>query len=326
MSNQSGIQASAELVEASNAQPGPALVIQLSADSTELVVDSLYPGNGATSLHGVLAGVKAHLETNFPAPRFVVLSPEGAGPYFVSFIPSEALIREKMLFALTKNTLLGQIGPKFAKTNVLEFSELGEWDAAAFDRATAAIDKIHVMTAAERDLHHMALAEQVTLSQSSAAHLRLPQTGGASTQLTFQVLPDLAEKLHGPWDGRLVSMAIDTASETVQLVQEASSLAAADLPATVQASEPRYHLYGHKGKVAFVCLCPSGCAVKARIMYAANKLGLISYLHTGPLEGVELAPVVEVGDADELEGVLVDEEQPKPASAGFSKPKGPRRR
>ncbi|KAM9897034.1 hypothetical protein OXX79_007124 [Metschnikowia pulcherrima] len=116
MSTQSGIKASDELLGLANESASPALVITLSSDSTQLVVDESYTHPAASEIKSVLESLKDHFSAEFPEPKFAIVSPhETHEGYFVSFIPDSAPIRQKMLFASTKKYLAPTIGDEVLK-------------------------------------------------------------------------------------------------------------------------------------------------------------------------------------------------------------------
>lgn len=335
MSTQSGIRASQELVDASNSLDGPVLVITLSDDATQLVEDVTFAKDTGADTESVLQSLQSHFSANYPSPRFAIVSVnDTVESRFISFIPDVAPIRQKMLFASTKNTLLQQLGTKFSKHNVLDFSELEELELASFKRATASHNEEQSLTSKEKELQTLDSLQNLTLSQS-AYKRELPLMNSASgSSLFFKIEPKLDLALRSNLKSKLVVMNIDTAAEELNLTAEVS-----DVPVSLLISEatkaaleasPMYMLYGHdEGKLAFIYSCPSGCKVKARIMYAANKQGLLSHLKTDYLEGAEISEILEVGDLDEINTSVLDKASaaaPESSSLRFSKPKGPRRR
>ena len=344
MSTQSGIKASDELLGLANESASPALVMTLSLDSTQLVVDESYTHPGASEIKLVLESLKDHFSAEFPEPKFAIVSPhETHEGYFVSFIPDLAPIRQKMLFASTKNTLLQQLGTKFSKKNTVEFSELRELEFDEFKAAVLQGDDSAILTEKERDLQTLSSLQNLTLSHSSAnAYKReLPSMHTAKeTSLFFKIELDLDHVLRSDLHEKVVVMTIDTSAETLNLTAEKANVNLQDLVDSVtqivgsnEEPSPAYILYGHdKGKVAFIYACPSGCKVKARIMYAANKQGLLAHLKNDYLPDQEIAETIEVGDFDEINISALEKKfdnvktAPDASTLKFSKPRGPRRR
>lgn len=343
MSTQSGIKASDELLAIANGSKLAALVITLSLDSTELVVDKSYASPSSSEITSVLTSLKSHFSGEFPEPKFALISANGSHEdYFVSFIPDLAPIRQKMLFASTKNTLLQQLGSRFSKKNIVEFSELRELEYEEFQRAVLDGDVNLTLTAKEKDLQTLNSLQNLTLSHSSShAYKReLPSMNTKSeTSLFFKIELDLDQVLRSDLYSKLVVMNIDTVAETLNLTAQVSGVSVKNLVETVSKSvskflepSPAYILYGHdQGKLAFIYACPSGCKVKARIMYAANKQGLLAHLKSDYLPNQEIVETIEVGDFDEINTTSLeksDEATAQKSESGlkFSKPRGPRRR
>ncbi|GEQ66628.1 hypothetical protein JCM33374_g291 [Metschnikowia sp. JCM 33374] len=342
MSTQSGIKASQELIGLANGLQAAALVITLSQDSTQLIVDESYVSPSNSQINAVLDSLKTHFSAEFPEPKFAIISPDGSHEgYFVSFIPDSAPIRQKMLFASTKNTLLQQLGNKFSKKNIVEFSELRELDHQDFKLAVSDGDHNSTLTAKEKDLQTLDSLQNLTLSASSSnAYKReLPSMHTTKeTSLFFKVESDLDKTLRSNLLSKLVVMNIDTTAETLNLTAQVSGVSVGQLVDTVTSTvaknpepSPAYVLFGYEtGKVAFIYACPSGCKVKARIMYAANKQGLLAHLKNDYLPEQEIAETIEVGDFDEINTSSLEKSPAENVSRGdglkFSKPKGPRRR
>lgn len=326
MSNQSGITAAPALVDTFNKQTAPALVITLSSDATQLVQDETYTPPASADTAAVLRSLHSHLSTTFPEPRFAVVGQQER--VFVLFIPDVAPIRQKLLYASSKNTLLVQLGAKFAKHHTVALTELAELEPAAFARATlAAVDEA-LLTDKEKDLGHLDALQNLALTNR-----QLPAMHKGDGALFFGIAPLLAAVLASDLAQQLVVMSIDADLETLVLTAHeknvpVSGLVRAAEQAVAAEPAPMYAVYGYgQGKVALIYLCPSGCKVKARMMYAANKRGLILHLQA---DYFPLDPVLEVGDLDELDtSKLVEgDEKPEVPTQGlkFSKPRGPRRR
>ncbi|OBA23839.1 actin depolymerizing protein [Metschnikowia bicuspidata var. bicuspidata NRRL YB-4993] len=344
MSTQSGIKASSELIDLANGSQSAALVITLSQDSTQLVVDESFESPSNTQINCVLDALKDHFSAEFPEPKFAIISPNASHEgYFVSFIPDLAPIRQKMLFASTKNTLLQQLGTKFSKKNTVEFSELRELDHEEFGRAVLEPDQSSTLTAKERDLQTLDSLQNLTLSHSSASAYKreLPSMDTQKeTSLFFKIELDLDCLLRSDLYSKLVVMNIDTDAETLSLSAEVSGVTVNNLVDAISLSvaeglqsSPAYVLYGYEqGKLAFIYACPSGCKVKSRIMYAANKQGLLSHLKNDYLPDQEIVETMEVGDFDEIDTLALEKKDvtDTPVTGDsrmkFSKPRGPRRR
>lgn len=333
MSSRSGIQASEEVLRDFDLSDCHVLVVTLSEDSTTLVHDPHFKAPTQRDTTSILSGLKAHLEGCFPEPRFAIFDNEISDKIFISFVPDEAHVRAKMLFASTKNTFLQQLGSAVARNHTLTFTELSDLEPIAFLAAISLPDSSVSLTAKEKSLQVMDSLLNLSLSQKQ----ELPSMGASSSSLFFQIDPQLEVALKSDLSSKLLVMTIDIETEILRLLAEQANVAVSDLVDVAQKlvslePSPAYLLYGYAtNKLAFIYSCASGCKVKARMLYAANKQGLLSHLKNDYYKNGELDQILEVGDLDELElSVLNPEDKSTQTTKGgemkFSKPKGPRRR
>lgn len=342
MSTQSGITASEKLLDAFKSLEGAVLVVTLSEDSTQLVEDDTFTQPKDTDPKSVFSSLYKHFETQYPKPGYAIVPRSQPGEHaFISFIPDVAPIRQKMLFASTKNTLIQQLGSgSFGKSYILAFSELDELTHGHFEHATLTKQDPSLLTSEEASLKEINSLQSLTLSQTagSAFKKELPSMHGlGGGPLSFKVDEKLDQVLREPIDDAVIVMNI-SASEEVELTSKKTDVKVADLIHTVQnavsgrPASPLYVLFGYAaGKVAFIYLCPSGSKVRERMVYAANKQGLLSHLKADYFTGGQIDQILEVGDLDEIEiSKLVAQPTAtaftEKSGLKFSKPKGPRRR
>ncbi|KHC53755.1 hypothetical protein MEW_02025 [Candida albicans P60002] len=135
MSTQSGITISSQLNDAyKNLATNSALIIKISSDSTELIPDQIITGSDNTTsttkditiLEPIFEKLTNQISQEFPHPSYIVIS-YNSNQYFISFIPDIAPIKQKMLYASTKNSLITSLGgnkliKKFAWTELDELT------------------------------------------------------------------------------------------------------------------------------------------------------------------------------------------------------------
>lgn len=135
MSTQSGITISSQLNDAyKNLSTNSALIIKISSDSTELIPDQIITGSDNTTsttkditiLEPIFEKLINQISQEFPHPSYIVIS-YNSNQYFISFIPDIAPIKQKMLYASTKNSLITSLGgnkliKKFAWTELDELT------------------------------------------------------------------------------------------------------------------------------------------------------------------------------------------------------------
>lgn len=342
MSSQSGITASSELLQAFKNLKNAVLAITLSADSTHLEEDTSIAQPSGSDLGSIFKSLHSHFSKQYPEPGYAVFPRPGSEDYvFISFIPDLAPIRKKMLFASTKNTLVQQLGSgSFGKNYILAFSELDELSESHYKHATLSEQDPSLLTEAEKSLKELNSLQSLTLSQTSGSAYKkeLPSMHGLGNgSLFFKIDTKLDLVLRQSIDKTVVVMNISSSEELVLTAQE-SGVQSASLISTIlklvesASSVPLYILFGYApGKVAFVYLCPSGSKVRDRMVYAANKQGLLVHLKADYFSNGQIDQVLEVGDLDEIEisrlsdtpATTLDKDQ---SGLKFSKPKGPRRR
>lgn len=324
MSTQSGITVSSDLLQSFQQLDHDFLVIKINQDSTELIVDPEAPKTNH-SFDKRFNSLLSYVESIHPHPVYIVLTiEEDPRKYaFISFIPDIAHIRDKMLYASTRNTILQELGSNnIDKNYVFAWSELEEIDLNHFKSLQASNSKNSQVLSEEETLKKLETLDSVQAGYSK------PLASMSGNQLLFKFDDELTSELNNP-EHKLVLFKIGS-DETFKLV---NSLTDIDIDALVETVEsvdtqlsPRFIVYNYiDDKYSLIYSCPSGSKVRDRMIYASNKQGLTSFLKTK----LDLDKVLEVGDMEEL-----DIHELKPATEQalsnlglrFNKPKGPRRR
>ncbi|PVH14675.1 uncharacterized protein CXQ87_002822 [Candidozyma duobushaemuli] len=346
MATQSGITASEELLDSFKALKSGALVITLNDDSTQLIPDSGYTSPSSTDLSSVFNSLSEYFEAQYPTPGYAIIQKEGGDNIFVSFIPDSAPIRQKMLFASTKNTVLQQLGSSnFGTKNILALTDVDELSLSHYEHLING-DNEALLTSDEKILAQINSVQNLNLGQSGDQSFKRELPSMHSTQksttsgsnLLFKVDSDLENEISGSLSGKLVVIKIQKEAETLELVKSVSDVTPKTLISSLESAvgsaeaSPVYALFGYNDeKVAFIYSCPSGSKVKDRMLYAANKQGFLTHLKADHLKDSQLDVVLEVGDLDEIDISRLEPENSQSSQQSsnnlrFSKPKGPRRR
>lgn len=318
MSTKSGIVASSRLLDTFRTLDAP-LVIRVSEDNTELVEDGDAPELGA-ELADSFAQLNRYIGDTFPRPAYVVV-PHQQSFGFISFIPDSAPVREKMLYASTKNTLMTQLGTSnFQNKYTFAWTEQDEVTHTNFVQGNVLEA---VLSLDERHVHDLANIQ--TLDRGRMVSMDKPAGG----MLLFKVSPLLEEVFLKLQEQKLVVFDIDVPQEIVNLVECSNLVSTSSLVSHLDSlvskdPHPFYAVYRYTdGKYAFIYCCPSGSKVKERMVYASNKQGLVSHLK----QQVSIDKVIDAGDVDEIDvGVLLENEGKVEEVKRISRPKGPRRR
>lgn len=342
MSTQSGIIASSELLARFQNLVDQTLLVTVSDDQTQLVEDESYVQPTSFDLTSVFKGLHNHFSRIYPQPGYAIFPrPNSKDFVFIAFIPDLAPIRQKMLYASTKNTLIQQMGSgAFGKKYILAFTELEELTPDNYDRATRSSSDPTLLTSNEIVLQNIDRLQALSVSQASPSAFKkeLPSMHGGAGSLLFEIEEGLDKMLRQDLHKQLVMINVN-ANEHLVLTSHVSDVSLDALIKTAcleldfyPSPSPLYIMYGYApSKVAFIYLCPSGSKVRDRMLYATSKKGLISHLKSKYFSPSQLEKVLEVGDLDEIDLSVLEvgptQESAAPrTSLKFTKPKGPRRK
>lgn len=260
MSTQSGITISSQLNDAyKNLSTNSALIIKISSDSTELIPDQIITGSDNTTsttkditiLEPIFEKLTNQISQEFPHPSYIVIS-YNSNQYFISFIPDIAPIKQKMLYASTKNSLITSLGgnkliKKFAWT------ELDELTLNYFLKSIDDDQGTNIKKEKEEELNSLLTEDEITLQKLNNLSLysttnhhhhgfkkKLPSmtnddgsttgSGNADQDILYKFTPELTEQLQSIIENSspessndndnkksLISFNIDTTKELLTL-------------------------------------------------------------------------------------------------------------
>lgn len=261
MSTQSGITISSQLNDAyKNLSTNSALIIKISSDSTELIPDQIITGSDNTTsttkditiLEPIFEKLINQISQEFPHPSYIVIS-YNSNQYFISFIPDIAPIKQKMLYASTKNSLITSLGgnkliKKFAWT------ELDELTLNYFIKSIDEDQGFDIKKEEEEELNLLLTEDEITLQKLNNLSLysttnhhhhhgfkkKLPLmtnddgsttgSGNADQDILYKFTPELTEQLQSIIENSspessndndnkksLISFNIDTTKELLTL-------------------------------------------------------------------------------------------------------------
>lgn len=355
MSTKSGIKASDDLLESLKDFKTGAILIKISDDDQWLVKDEGFPGVNSSDVDSILNSVQQYIEKNYPEPSFIIFgitNNDSTEEGFIAFIPDDAPIRRKMLYASSKNTLLTQVGlNRFKKSNIFNWTLLEELSPQNYRNSGKDDTQASLLTEDEKVLRSinnfqdMSLAETGVQGSSTVGTpknklVSMHNTSGSKSGLLFEVNSDLEAKIGElePSTLALLLFNINIEAEKFMLLLAHSGIKVSELIETISSnvpqSSPFFAVYNYSSnKYAFIYSCPSGSKVKARMIYASNKQELISFLKKKlDDKNVVIDKFFEVGDIDELDLHGLEEKSSLQKNTGstsglkFSKPRGPRRK
>ncbi|GAB7349800.1 hypothetical protein MBLNU459_g0513t2 [Dothideomycetes sp. NU459] len=322
---QSGISASQELHDAfntlvsSSSQRGLLATIQ-----NESLVPSTTLASSA-DFKSDLSSLQSHLTPT--AALYVLLKLDGAaadGYVAVTYVPDTAPVRQKMLFAATRLTLVRELGvERFRETIFATTAQ--ELTPEGWERHERHTQLDAPLTEEEEGLKGIKEAEAREGGGTAARKSHV--SSGIAMDIDAGALAAL-EGLKEAAEGELVMIKINIQNEELLLDSSAQGVQPADLSARISSSEPRYTFYRYPAQdgVVFMYSCPSGSKIKERMLYAACRARLVSIAEKDA--GLHIVKRLEASDPDEWsESVLASEfEQTKVETKGFARPKRPGRR
>lgn len=331
MSSQSGIVPSEEVVvKVHEFVSSHKRALLLAIDASSLSVDIGETVSGTSDLDTDLDKIASELLTDVDC-RYIILRYDEKKFAFISYVPDNATVRYKMLYASSKNTLLRSLGGELFDP-ILFVNSADELTADGWRKIVRSMNVEVPLTESELNLKDVKEKELYLNSSKSSNTAKL--VSDSSSALLFEIDPELESLLSSDTTARSTLLSLEISQEVLKLINKSEGVAVSSLVELVRPiTGPSYHLYtSDTGAQFFILTCPSGSKVRERMLYAANKQGLLNHLKG---KGWDFAKVIEAGDADEIELTelqsTTEQAVPETTSAGsgrlrFAKPKGPRRR
>ncbi|KAL9111275.1 MAG: hypothetical protein Q9227_004354 [Pyrenula ochraceoflavens] len=296
----------------------------------------------SSSFAASLPTLAPHLTPKDPIYLFLRRSLEASTFAAVTYVPANAPVRAKTLFASTRSTLLRELGLErfegsYFCTDDFEVLDAKEWEArdgrGEGGREGGGKDEA-ILTREERELQGVKRAEEEERHGTGGRDIGWgggqSKQGGAASGLKMKVGDGVGEALRGLGEeGCLAQMAIDLATETVTLSRSKSNVSPSNLSSLIPSSDPSYTFYHYPStpSIVFIYSCPSTTSVKGRMVYASSRNSVVQLAKD---EDVEVSKRIEVGGPEDVtETSLRDEVMPKAETEtkqGFARPKRPGRR
>ncbi|KAH7329455.1 hypothetical protein B0I35DRAFT_456815 [Stachybotrys elegans] len=332
---QSGISASEELVAQFNTLLSSAseifgLIVTIERES--LVPVTTLP-KSSSSFAENLASLEPHIKPNVALYVLLRRYPDAPGLVAVTYVPDSAPVRQKMLFASTRLTLVRELGSEHFRDTVFattpeELSESGFKKHDAHNKIDAPL------TEEERTLGEVKRAEQEAGSGTGSREIHLSKN--FSMPMPEDAIAALTEV--GQDGGRTVVMLkINAEKETIELVPESPNPGSiSELTQVISSTEPRFTFYRfvhtHNGvessPVLFIYTCPltpGNKSIKNRMLYPLMKRTVLEIAEKqASLKLEKKFEVEEPGEVTE-QSVLEDLHPKVTARQGFSRPKRPGR-
>jgi len=250
--------------------------IKVSIQNESLVHDLSVPIGG--SLQEDLAQLQNSdeiIQENTPAYLLTKLDDPPAEWFVIYYVPDTAKVRDKMLYASSRASLLKSLGSTLFSDSIFATSKADLTpEAYAAHRRHVAAPK--PLSASEQEMADVRAAERQAggLSVYQGSRARTTHIGKT---IGMPWTPELEDAVKGLGDGDdsvLVVATIDMASETLVL-HSTSQTAAGDVGASLPPDGASYAFFAWKHApsrrdVVFIYSCPSSCPVKHRMVYASG--------------------------------------------------------
>ncbi|KAJ5952807.1 uncharacterized protein N7479_011220 [Penicillium vulpinum] len=252
----------------------------------------------------------------------------------LTYIPSNAPVRAKTLFASTRSTLTRELGTeKFASTVfATEEDEILGQDAwrERDGEGPNVISREDMMGEKERELEAVRRAEAEARSGTPGRDIGIGGTFGTGSGMRVSMPVDESAKsaLRDLRDGGLVQLTVDIPTEKIVLADSQSGVEASSVASHISSSSPRYSFYHYPGTdiVIFVYTCPTGSSIKERMLHASSRRNAITVAEQ---EGLKIEKKIEASSPDEITGDRLQEEvtpvRDQGPARGFARPRRPGR-
>ncbi|MCJ1385730.1 Twinfilin-1 [Xylographa soralifera] len=328
---QSGITASQELHDAFNtlvSSPTTQRGLVASIKNEQLVPVEVIAQSSNDFFEdiGVLQPLLKDNEAAYIIVRRYQNSPSGYAA--VTYVPDTANVRQKMLFAATRLTLVRELGTERFR-DTLFVTTKQELTAEGWRKHDKHGELQAPLTEEEQTLQGVKEAE------AEAGRGTTSRSSHVSSGLSFPMSGEALSALKALTEGgdNLVQLMIDVGREAIELAGT-SKTDPEDLSSHISDSDPRYSFFRysheHEGPeqspIVFIYTCPSGSKIKERMIYASSRAGVIAA--AGKEAGVEIAKKLEASSPSEITASTIrDEFQPKQEQKqAFSRPKRPGKR
>ncbi|KAL0073122.1 hypothetical protein J3Q64DRAFT_1735335 [Phycomyces blakesleeanus] len=308
MSHQSGIKVSEELAQTfSNAvSGGETRVIRISIIKESLEQTGTSPVEGSLEQDFVKVGkLLEDSQPSFILVRLDEKAPTGEHKWlFMSYVPDNAKVRDKMLYASTRATLIKELGD-YRFTETMYGTQENEFTIDSFKKHIAhkAADK--PLTRRERELAEVKAAEAKAVTDYQGTSTRKSYAAGVSFPLTEEAINAL-NNLAKPKEERehnYVSLCLN--NEKIDLDTE-SSVPVNKLKDQIPSNAPRFTFYAfeheHAGEtkeaIVFVYTCPPSSKIREKMLYSSSKSSVIT--GTDSETALKIAKKYETSDPSDV--------------------------
>lgn len=313
--NQSGIKVSSELNSTITRLAKEIRALKISILNETLEANGELPA--AESFEEDLHKVATLVDDNEAA--YILVRKDDDSYIFISFVSDGAKVKDKMIYASTRNTLSRELGSKISSSHFATTKEELSKSALITLGQTDPSDK--PLSEREKELENVRAAEHEHVVSTQTK--RAIASSGVSFPIS-QAAEEALNVLKTTAVSRMVSLLINTKTETIDLADH-KELPLDELASAVPSDQPRYTFFSWVHEVegagittqCFIYTCPSSSKVRERMLYSSNRQSIIAS------SGLTIDHKYEAEelDLDYLKSRLSPPKEVK--STGFSRPKRP---
>lgn len=304
MSHQSGIKPSADLVSQFTLAVKSGVrgfVAQIAGDLVEII----------TAVQSKSSVWTQDLAAFKPQGAAFVLVRDDAGKWVLfQYIPDTSSVRDKMIYASTRNTLTKVLGESNF-SHMIMCSALSEISEQGFLEYTAHQDAPPPLT--EREVEAAAIKES-----NSTVDISIDSRTSNAPGLSVPLGPVVGAALKGIKEGGAVSFSV--ATQACELVAKLD--AGTPLVKLAPVDTPFFAVFWAGDSFGFVFCSPPATPIRQRMVFAASRASVLQQVEAvvGPIK-----KRFEVDSVPELESSLAQEEV-RDVKVAFRKPKAPGRK
>ncbi|KXL46538.1 hypothetical protein M433DRAFT_143169 [Acidomyces richmondensis BFW] len=338
---QSGISASQDLQDAFNtfvSSPSQRALFA-SIENERLIPTHTIPSQ-SPEFEDDLHQLEPHLSSTSATYILLKTHPAAADGYVaVTFVPNAAPVRQKMLFASTRLTLVRELGLERFREQVF-CTEQEELTKAGWARHVAHVNLAAPLTEEESGLKGVREAEAA--ESTGTLNRRGHVSGRVDIKTGEGVVEALSLLREEGCRGTLVQLKFALPNEVLTLDSSTDNIMPENVGSTICADEPRYSFYSSpssaspEAEIFYIYTCPTASKVKERMIYSTGKAWTRVVAERDA--GLSIAKSLEATEPNELtveqfesaaqSGAVTPQERSVEGigRGGFARPKRPGRR
>ncbi|KAI8983649.1 hypothetical protein BDB01DRAFT_791605 [Pilobolus umbonatus] len=281
MSHQSGIQVSEDLSKlfTEAVSQGDIRIVCMSIEKESVIQSGTTPVE--STFEADYKHVTGYLDSTKPAYLFVRLDQKNnAGEYewlFLTYVPDHAKIRDKMIYASTRTSLLRELGDNRFVDSIFG-TDQSEFTWEGYQKHLKHKSAAAPLTRREQELSEIKAAEAKAVTDYDGTTGRKSYVPGVSFPFTEQAMEAISELAKDKEDRTSNFVSLCLIKEQLE-VDRSGNVPVDELKKEISSTSPRFTFYlleEDKDYLVFIYTCPSGSKIRERMLYSSSKLGVIT--------------------------------------------------